>query len=116
MPRREYCLQSPVAQGQARRVRKGTRLQRSQEPGAGALGDRVRGALRGAAGSGTWEDDLMEHKTWTTVDKSTCGDGPWMAEVDKEQWAEETTGLPCLIKRNDWGALCGYVGVTEGHP
>src|ERR1700733_9975463 len=58
----------------------------------------------------------MEHKTWTTMDKSTWGDGPWMAEPDKEQWPDETTGLPCLIKRNQFGALCGYVGVAEGHP
>lgn len=26
------------------------------------------------------------------------------------------TGLPCLIVRNRFGALCGYVGVAEGHP
>ena len=58
----------------------------------------------------------MEHKTWTTMNKSTWGDGPWMAEPDKEQWPDETTGLPCLIKRNQFGALCGYVGVAEGHP
>ncbi len=58
----------------------------------------------------------MEHKTWTTMDKSTWGDGPWQAEPDKEQWQDAATGLPCLIRRNQMGALCGYVGVTEGHP
>lgn len=58
----------------------------------------------------------MEHKTWTTIDKTGWGDGPWMTEPDKEQWADEATGYPCLLKRNRSGALCGYVGVPEGHP
>lgn len=58
----------------------------------------------------------MEHKTWTTVDKTGWGDGPWQREPDKEQWADEATGLPCLLKRNMFGSLCGYVGVSEGHP
>ena len=58
----------------------------------------------------------MEHKTWTAVDKATWGPGPWQDEPDKEQWADEATGYPCLIVRNRLGALCGYVGVPEGHP
>jgi hypothetical protein len=58
----------------------------------------------------------MEHRTWHTVDKSTWGPGPWQDEPDKEQWQDAATGLACLIKRNTFGALCGYVGVPEGHP
>ena len=58
----------------------------------------------------------MEHKTWITMDKSGWGPGPWWDEPDKEQWADPKTGLPCLIKRNHFGSLCGYVGVREGHP
>lgn len=59
----------------------------------------------------------METKSWTTVDKSTWGDGPWRDEPDKVQWTDETTGLPCLVVRSTLtGAWCGYVGVTEGHP
>ena len=60
----------------------------------------------------------MEHKTWHTMDaeKAEWGPGPWMSEPDKEQWPDEATGYPCLIKRNRLGALCGYVGVPEGHP
>lgn len=58
----------------------------------------------------------MQHREWTNMDKSDWPDGPWMNEPDKEQWTDEATGLPCLIKRNGSGALCGYVGVTEGHP
>jgi hypothetical protein len=59
----------------------------------------------------------MEHKTWTTMDKAGWGDGPWQSEPDKEQFADEATGLPCLVKRSPMsGSLCGYVGVSEGHP
>jgi hypothetical protein len=60
----------------------------------------------------------MEHKTWTTMadEKATWGPGPWQDEPDKEQYADEATGLPCLLKRNHFGNLCGYVGVSEGHP
>lgn len=58
----------------------------------------------------------MEHKTWTTMDKASWGPGPWQDEPDKEQWQDEATGFACLIKRNPMGALCGYVGVPEGHP
>lgn len=58
----------------------------------------------------------MITKSWTTIDKSEWPSGPWQSEPDKLQWADETTGLPCLIKRNNAGALCGYVGVPENHP
>jgi len=50
------------------------------------------------------------------MDKTSWGPGPWSGEIDKEQFSDEATGLPCLIKRNQMGALCGYVGVSEGHP
>ena len=58
----------------------------------------------------------MKTLSWTHVDKSSWADGPWKSEPDKLQWADEITGLPCLIKRNCVGALCGYVGIPEGHP
>lgn len=52
-----------------------------------------------------------------TVDKLTAfGPGPWVDEVDKVQWQDDATGLPCLVKRNHMGAWCGYVGVSKGHP
>lgn len=57
----------------------------------------------------------METKEYTAVDKSTWADGPWQHEVDKKQWMDEATGYPCLIVRGHSGALCGYVGVPEGH-
>jgi hypothetical protein len=57
-------------------------------------------------------------RSWTTVDKTSWGDGPWLTEPDKMQWVDEASGLDCLIVRNTHGtgALCGYVGVPPGHP
>lgn len=58
----------------------------------------------------------METKEYHTVEgKEKWGDGPWVTEPDKKQWQDAATGLPCLIVRNPGGALCGYVGVSEGH-
>jgi hypothetical protein len=42
--------------------------------------------------------------------------GIWDTEPDKVQFQDEETGLPCLIRRNRCGALCGYVGITKEHP
>jgi hypothetical protein len=61
-------------------------------------------------------DGPVERRTWTVTDKAAWGPGPWRDEPDKEQFTDEATGLPCLIVRNSVGALCGYVGVGEGHP
>lgn len=59
----------------------------------------------------------MQDKTWTFVDKSTWGDGPWQGEPDKAQWIDKATGLPCLVVRHpDMGHWCAYVGVSQGHP
>lgn len=58
----------------------------------------------------------MQDREYRTVDKSQWGEGPWQNEPDKMQFTDKATGLPCLIKRNFSGALCGYVGVTEDHP
>ena len=44
------------------------------------------------------------------------GDGPWVDEPDKVQWQDKATGLPCLARRGQFGGLCGYVGVSPGHP
>lgn len=58
----------------------------------------------------------METKEYHTVDKTTWAEGPWQTEVDKKQWADRETNLPCLIVRGSMGALCGYVGISKGHP
>ena len=55
-------------------------------------------------------------KQWTTIDKSDWGDGPWQVEPDKVVWVDEATDLDCMIHRGSSGALCGYVGVPNGHP
>lgn len=59
----------------------------------------------------------MEAKEYRTIDKSAWGEGPWQDEPDKMQFTDKATGLPCLIVRaSSHGGLCGYVGVSEGHP
>lgn len=57
-------------------------------------------------------------KEYRTYDKSSWGDGPWQQEPDKLQMIDEESGYDCLIVRANphIGALCGYVGVPEGHP
>lgn len=34
----------------------------------------------------------------------------------EEVWTDEATGLLCLIRKGSLGSLCGYVGVSHGHP
>ena len=58
----------------------------------------------------------MQEKEYHTVDKTGWPTGVWQTEPDKIQFTDSETGYPCLIVRNHSGALCGYVGVTEGHP
>ena len=58
----------------------------------------------------------MEALEYHTQDKSKWGPGPWEGEADKLQFTDPETDLPCLIVRNQLGALCGYVGVLETHP
>lgn len=58
----------------------------------------------------------MQQLEYRFEDKSDWGDGEWQSEPDKLQWIDEKTGLPCLIHRGPSGALCGYVGVSKGHP
>jgi hypothetical protein len=58
----------------------------------------------------------METIEYRTQDKSQWGTGEWQDEPDKKQWQDEETGYPCLVVRNQLGALCGYVGVPSGHP
>jgi hypothetical protein len=48
--------------------------------------------------------------------KAEWGDGPWQNEPDHLNWKDEATGYPCMIHRNNSGALCGYVAVPPGHP
>lgn len=50
------------------------------------------------------------------IDRSSWPNGPLDGEPDKLNWTDEATGLPCMIVRNRLGALCGYAGVSEGHP
>lgn len=56
----------------------------------------------------TREKEAMKKETWA--------EGEWQHEPDRKEWKDEKTGLDCMIIRNQMGALCGYVGVPEGHP
>lgn len=63
------------------------------------------------------QNERRNYAEYRTIDKSAWPRrGEWDDEPDKAQWIDETTGLDCLIVRNGVGALCGYVGVPEGHP
>lgn len=48
------------------------------------------------------------------VDRTGWSAGPWDSEPDRLEWRAH--GMPCLIARNELGALCGYVAVPPGHP
>lgn len=39
---------------------------------------------------------------------------PWLNEPNRMEWRHE--GVPCLIVRNQFGALCGYASCYPGHP
>ena len=60
----------------------------------------------------------MKAMEWRFIDKSEWPErGPWDDELDKKQWLDKATGLPCLIVRSPGsGGLCGYVGVARDHP
>lgn len=59
----------------------------------------------------------MKTQEWNFGEAVRClTRGAWDTEPDKRQWTDAETGLPCLIRRGPHGALCGYVGVPDGHP
>jgi len=59
----------------------------------------------------------MNERTYSTINKTGWGDGPWQHEPDKVQWTDQATGMACLAKRHrENGFLCGYVGVATAHP
>jgi hypothetical protein len=61
--------------------------------------------------------EVLNEKTYHNLDKSHWPAGPWRSEPDKTQWTDGATGLPCLtVRHSSSGHLCGYVGVSDGHP
>ncbi len=54
-------------------------------------------------------------RTYTTIDKSGWGDGPWQQEPDWVAWIDGETAFPCMIVRGPLGTLNGYVGVDGEH-
>jgi len=59
--------------------------------------------------------ETIEYATNPKIEKDNWPAGEWDNEPDKIQWEDEATGYPCLVVRNRMGALCGYVGVPNGH-
>lgn len=59
----------------------------------------------------------MSELVQTYIDRAGWPPGPWDDEPDRVFWYDETTGLPCIVKRQErTGHLCGYVGVPMSHP
>jgi hypothetical protein len=49
-------------------------------------------------------------------DKTKWLKGPWNDEHDYEVWIDDATFYPCLMRRNQFAAWCGFVGVDQTHP
>lgn len=49
-------------------------------------------------------------------DRTGWGSGPWDTEPDETKWVDPVTSLVCLLRRNNGGAWCGYVGLPTDHP
>jgi hypothetical protein len=61
-------------------------------------------------------DNIREMKN-PEIKKKEWGSGPWQDEPDKIHWIDPATDLDVLMVRHqEMGHWCGYVGVPEGHP
>jgi hypothetical protein len=59
----------------------------------------------------------MDENAETWHDKRRWGPGPWQDEPDRIEWRDDATGLSCLMLRHEnFGSWCAYVGVPPGHP
>jgi hypothetical protein len=58
----------------------------------------------------------MEVTEFEPHDRTGWPPGPWDGEPDRIEWIDAATGQPCLMRRNRWGAWCGYTAVNPGHP
>lgn len=47
-------------------------------------------------------------------DRTNWPSGSWDNEPDLFEW--EIYGMPCFVKRNNFGSWCGYVGLSKDHP
>jgi len=55
---------------------------------------------------------LFERVSFFT--KRPWPEGPWSDEPDRISWRDQE--FHCLMRRNSYGAWCGYVGVAKDHP
>lgn len=58
----------------------------------------------------------IEARLYGPETRSRWPDGPWNQEPDQIEWMDDDTGYKCVIRRNDFGSLCGYVAVPSTHP
>lgn len=61
-------------------------------------------------------DEELTDEELEIGNKSEWGEGPWQNEPDRLEWIDESTGYPCLARRNMGGGFwCGYVGIPKDH-
>lgn len=60
--------------------------------------------------------ELEVSEGWKRNNRPIEIDGPWSEEPDKVAWTDPDTGYECLVIRNHFGALCGYVAIPPPHP
>lgn len=55
----------------------------------------------------------MRYTTENKEIRERWGEGIWQDEPDEIAWADPITGTNCLMRKNDLGAWCGYIGVPS---
>lgn len=60
--------------------------------------------------------DYVERRVYGPEFHERWGAGPWDDEPDEISWIDSHSGFRCVVRRNDLGALCGYVAVGPDHP
>lgn len=60
------------------------------------------------------EKEIQEHSSSIRNAMKDWPKGEWNDEPDRLNWKHEN-GLDCMIVRNHFGVLCGYVGVKPNH-
>jgi hypothetical protein len=60
--------------------------------------------------------DHIERKLYGDEFREMWGNGPWNDEPDEILWIDDDSGYKCVMRRNEFGAWCGYVAVPSSHP
>ena len=54
----------------------------------------------------------MRYTTENKEIRERWGEGVWQDEPDEIAWVDPITGTNCLMRKNDLGAWCGYIGIS----